>query len=414
MAENTLTGSNIVLLVFSALYLVISFILNFSFLVTLLKIRRLNRVDKSNYFLTHLILVDLICTFFIMVPNGYAIYDSRRLSREGCIVQTFFTTFFIGMTFTGLLLLAVERFVKYQFPIAHINFFTKRLTFDENDEVVGHSIAYKTMPIIAGLWLFNIFFSFVPFFQNFGDVQYFSNQSQCDYIYERFEWWIWLFFFLLMTVPFLVSLVLYGLTFRLIYKSDRIIKMKKSQFELTHARERRALGVEFFVNGLDMTRQPVNEFYYTHIIDPDDENLADEQCDYHVRNQLLSQYKYSSERSKAATFCLITVLSYFLIFPTFFLHFYRTYENLGSGSQNYADPAVLSRGLYTTFVWISYLLLVLKSALCLFQNRFYRNAFYQATNSRGFSGKFDFEKNMRKVKEVLEIGNSSKETQSSA
>lgn len=225
--SESFSQSDVFLTIVCAFYLAISFIFNFTFFITLIKQRRLNRIDKSNYFLTNLILADFISAFFILVPSGYGAYNSRFVEYSGCKVQTFFTTFFLSTHFFGLLIISIERFIRYQFPVWHINTFTQRLTYDENDNLVGEKLTYKIIIFIALIWLINIFISFIPFFGNNGDVQFFENQSQCDYIYERFVWWLWFLFWVVLTGPFLISTVLFVITLNLIFKSQRIVRIKR-------------------------------------------------------------------------------------------------------------------------------------------------------------------------------------------
>ncbi|CAF0821054.1 unnamed protein product [Brachionus calyciflorus] len=392
MVENTIGKSNIFLTILCCIILVCSFIFNFTLLVTLLKLRRLNRIDKSNYLLTHLIFVDFLSSFFILVPSGYAVYNSNSLDFNGCRIQTFFTTFFLSMTFHGLFVLTVERFIKYQFPIWHINNFTKRLKYDENDKLLTKSTGNKVFFIILIIWILNIFISFIPFFVNYSDIQYFTNQTQCDYIYEKFNWWLWLFFWLSLTVPFLGGLFFSFLTLRIIYVSDRRIKLQKRSEEFENRHFTNGKMVERIIEGIDITRQPANRIYYEHLVNPDEEESLNN--DFHVRNQLLSQFKYQTDKSKTITFLVILVLSYCLVFPIFVIHFYRTYNPSGGA---YDDETVVQRSTYTAFAWISYLALIIKSFVCLVQNRFYRHALYQSANCRGFSGVFDFQQELKNL-----------------
>jgi hypothetical protein len=135
---------------------------------------------------------------------------------------------------------------------------------------------------------------------------------------------------------------------------------------------------------------PENLPFYAHLInietlDDTHENMYN---DFHVRKQLLVQFKYDTERSKAATFFIITVLSYCCVFPLFVIHFYRAYNFDG---QTYDNPSVVTLGTYSTLVWISYMTLILKSLVCLVHNRFYRYSLYQSVNFRGFHGDYDYE-----------------------
>lgn len=227
MSQDTFAESDIFLTVVCAFYLAISFIFNFTFLITLLKQRRLNRIDKSNYLLTHLILVDFLSAFFILVPSGYGVYNSGELEYAGCKVQTFFTTFFLSTHFTGLLILSIERFIRYKWPVWHINTFTERLSYDENDNLVGENFTYKTILFIVIIWLINIFIAFIPFFGNVRDVQYFDIESQCDYMYEKFTWWLWLFFWVVLTGPCLIAFGLYITTLSIIFSTQRVIQIKR-------------------------------------------------------------------------------------------------------------------------------------------------------------------------------------------
>ena len=151
--------------------------------------------------------------------------------------------------------------------------------------------------------------------------------------------------------------------------------------------------IKFLIEGVDITRQPCNRIYYEHVVNPDSETDSETTVfnDFHVRNQLLAQYKYKSEKSKTLTFFIITIVSYVMVFPVFVLHFSRTYEN-----ENGAG-ALQNRGVYTAFVWISYSLIVVKALLCLAQNRFYRNALYQSANCKGFSGVYDFQHELKQA-----------------
>jgi hypothetical protein len=113
--------------------------------------------------------------------------------------------------------------------------------------------------------------------------------------------------------------------------------------------------------------------------------------DYHIRTQLLVQYKYDTEKSKSFTFMIITLLSIVFTFPILILHFYRTYNN-DLSSSDFDNPKLISHRVYTGFAWLSYLTLIIKSFICLVLNKFYRDAFYQAANCRGFDGLFDYER----------------------
>ena len=255
--DTTLQVSNIFLTVVCAFLLVASFVLNFTFLVTLLKLRRLNRLDKSNYLLTHLILADFLSSFFILVPSGYGVYNSLQLEFSACKLQTYFTTFFLTTHFSGLFILSVERYIRYKYPVWHINQFTRRLKYDENDgNVTSEPVRFKAGLFIGIVWLVNIFISFIPFFNNYSDVQYFPVESQCDYVYERFTWWLWLVFLALVTCPFLLSLVFFLLTLRLIFKSERIVQIKRTRFDLDNKRKKSTAtaAAENIIEGIRLTQ----------------------------------------------------------------------------------------------------------------------------------------------------------------
>lgn len=405
-----ISTSSIFLSVVCALLVLASIIFNFTFTLLLFKTRRLNRLDKSNFFLTHLILVDFICSLFVIFPSGYGIYKGT-LGFDGCRVQTFFYTLGLSMTFQGLLVISIERWIKYQFPIWHINNFTQRLKFDENDNLITKVQGHKTFGIIFLVWLLNIFIAFIPFFGNYGDIQYFYSQSQCDYIYEKFNWWLWIYFMIFMTLPFFASLVFFFMAFRKIHNSARIIKMKKAQYDIDETGRRRNSSernmAENVIEGLDVTRQPGSKIYYSHILDPDSVEEENEFNDFHIRNQLLALFKYDSEKSKTITFFIITVISYCIIFPIFVIHFYRAYNNTKTSADGtYDNTALVSRNTYTAFAWISYFTFILKAFLCLTQNKFYRHALYQSANVRGFAGYFDFEKELKTIQRKLKVSES--------
>lgn len=159
--------------------------------------------------------------------------------------------------------------------------------------------------------------------------------------------------------------------------------------------------VDTITEGVNITHQPCNRFYYEHIINPDEAtNELSTSNDLHVRNQLLVQYKYDTEKSKTTTFFLITVLSYVIVLPMFVIHFTRTYRNIDANATVY-DGAV-NRGVYTAFVWIAYTLLIIKSFLCLVQNRFYRHQLYKSANCRGFTGIYDFQHEIKMLVRKLD------------
>ena len=396
MGSNPLSVSNVFLSILAGLYLVANLIFNFSFLIILFKMVRFRKVDRSFFLVTHMIIVDFFSAFFILIIGGYGVFNSNYIESSNCHIQTYFINLFLGITFHGLMVLSVERFIRYQAPIWHINTFTRRLTYDEEERLVnvGKNKSWIVFVIIAVIWSLNIFMAFIPFFNNFNDIQFFDIQSQCDYIYENFQWWLWLFFWFNITLPFLISMVFYILTFRLIYKAHHRIRMRKAQFELEHYGERRGSidEAEHVIEGVDITRQPFNRFYYDDFCDPDvPEEEETYENDDHVRTQLLTQYKYDTERSQTITYCIIMILSYFLVFPVFVIHFYRTFNNPASSILFPDNPTVVAKSTYTTFVWISYVLLILKSAVCLIQNPFFRDNLYQSANMRGFRGSFDYE-----------------------
>ena len=405
---NVLSSSSIFLSIMCGLLVIASICLNFTFLVILLKTRRLYHVDKSNNLVTSMILVDFIATLFILIPAGYGVYNDYTLNEAGCHCMTWFSTFFLCMTFQGMCLISIERFLKYHKPIWHINFFTKRIVYDEIGNAVNDSASQgvKVFAVIASLWLLNIFIAFIPNFANFKDQQYFYSESQCDYIYEKYRWWLWIYFLIFVTAPFLASLIFFFLALKEAASSDRIVRMKSAQFKIEEDKRRSSLNernmAENVIEGLDITLQPGNKLYYAHILDYDrvPEDLRDNETnDFHVRDQLLMLFKYDSERGKLVSFIIITIVSYVLVFPMFVLHFTRAYNNGNrpDASGNYDDPNLINGSLYTAFVWISYLTLIVKAFFCIVQNKFYRHAFYQSANIRGFKGYFDFENQKKAI-----------------
>ena len=426
MAENTLGGDNILLVIACAFIWLFGFCINFTFLVTLLKMRRLNHLDKSNYLLTHLIALDLFITFLVVVPTGYSVYNSNSLSPTGCFVQLFFTTLFITVTFLGLLALNIERYIKYKYPVWHTNTFTVRLQFDDCDRVIREPCFHIVYAIIGVIWLVGIFVSFIPMFANYGQIQYYETQTQCDYVYERYIWWLYFFFFVIISTPVIIGFGVSMATYRVMHKAERSVKLKRAHFEANNKHSSSG-GDERVAKGVDVTLQPFNRFYYSHVLDeeelarltPDTEN---ESNDFHVRNQLLAQYKYDTERSKYFTFLYLLVINYLLLLPVFIIHFYRASNNTSttlattttitptsaststtSATTDYDNPTLVSRPVYTSFVLVFYMMFVAKSVVCLVQNRFYRYTLYQAANCRGFSGQFDFQKEVNKLKDMLEL-----------
>lgn len=414
----TISSSQIYLSIICGLFIVASFIINFSFFITLVKLRRLNRSDKSNFFLTHLIFADFLCAWFILIPSAFGVYNGDYLDIRACHLQLFFVSFYFSITFYGLLALSIERYLKYKYPLSHINFFTKRIKNDDENgaEVTGKSVFHKTLIIILGIWLLNIFIGVIPLFENYNDVSYFVNQSACDYRYENFKWWIHFYFWFSIVCPFLLSIIFFTLTFRLIFQNQVMIDKRKAQAKskkpmplsgcsyfcnlLLPRRARKRVAAEKYVSKLhkekqsnrvsDTTKLPENVSYYAHLINV--ETLNDEYennyNNFHVRKLLLVQFKYDTERSKTASFFIITVLTFCLVFPLYVIHFYRTYNSDGTDLDS---ESVVSKGTYSTFVWLSYLTLIVKTSVCMIHNKFYRYSFYQSANFRGFHGDYDFE-----------------------
>lgn len=437
--SSTLTTTNILVCILVLLILVAAACLNFTFFITLIKLRRLNSLDKSNALLTHLILVDFIAAFCVLIPSAYGIYNG--VGDASCHLQTWFSTFATACASLGLLVLSIERYVKYRWPVRHVNTFTVRLEYDKYDRVANEHHFHFSYFIIVAIWLTAIFVACIPLFGTYDRLEFFASQGQCSYTYETMKWWLWFWFICLVTLPFLVSLVLFFLTFRLIRASHRVVQMKRVQYELEASR-RQALAdryktrsqrkerIEPFVENLDVTLQPCNTFYYTHIVDDfrrarhavnrqeervEGEDYGDEYdygADFHVRNQLLAQYKYETEREKNKTFFIIAILNYVLVFPLIVCHFYRAYNNtdgLVNGSDDFDGRQPVNPGAYTTFVLVSFFTLLLKSLVCLTENDGYRQAFLQAANCRGFKGDFDFQKELKLIRDVLDIDESTDE-----
>lgn len=189
MTNQGLDFGSIFLTIVCAVILIVSICLNLSLLTTLLKVNRLRRTDRSNHFLTHLIFVDLACTILVCIPSGIGIYNMGSLDSITCHVQTYFTTFNFIMTFHGLLLLAIDRYLKFFHRKFHDETF---LTENRNAKI----ICLKTSAFIVPVWILDCFISFIPLFANFSDQEYFTVESQCDFIYENFAWWLWFFFFI--------------------------------------------------------------------------------------------------------------------------------------------------------------------------------------------------------------------------
>jgi hypothetical protein len=408
--KNVLDSSSIFLSILCGIFVIFTIVFNFTFLVILFKMKRLFQVDKSNLFVTSMLMVDFLCSFFILIPSGYGVYNDYFLNKPACRLHTWFTTFFFCMTFQGLFLVSIERFLRYKAPIWHINFFTKRIVYDDEGIPAPANSEFQTLKvllILLALWLFNIFISFIPIFGNIEDVQYFFSQSQCNYIYENFSWWLWVYFIIFVTLPFIGSLIFFFLALRIAELTRRMTKMNRTQYEVMENNRKKTLReknmAEYVVDGLDITLQPGNKLYYSHVLDPDriPEDLQNDVTnDFHVRNELLALYKHDTERGKLITFIVITLVTYCLFFPLMVIHFYRTYNNGNSPDEegSYDDPSVVARPTYTAFVWISYASLLVKSMICLLVNKFYRHQLYQSMNIRGFKGYFDYEKDVNIIK----------------
>jgi len=223
----TLGASSIFLTIVVAIIFVVSVALSLSLLLTSLKLRRLQHTDKSNYFLTHLILADLICCFFICIPSGYGVYNQNELDNNWCHLQTYFSSFFFIITFHGLLAIAIERYYKFFHTQRHEQLFST-----EAKESIFPICRNVLIPIIL-IWFFDIFFAFIPLFANFNDVQYFKIQAQCDYIYENFKWWLFIYFFFGITVPFIITIALFTLVFIEINKKKNQIRRRKLDEQVT-------------------------------------------------------------------------------------------------------------------------------------------------------------------------------------
>jgi hypothetical protein len=396
---NSLSGSSIFLIIVACIYLVANLAFNFSFIVILLKSTRFRLIDRSFFFVTQMVIVDFICAFIVLVISGVGVYNDSYIAPGPCHVQTYFETLFLGITFHSLLVLSVERFIRYQAPVFHINTFTRRLVYDDEERLVKvkDRCSWIVFLIIPLIWLVNIFFSLFPLFRNIDDIWFFNNESQCDYVYENFVWFLWLFFYVGILIPFLISMIFYALTFRLIILAKNRIKKRKAKFEREVYGEVRGKinETEHVVPGVDITMQPFNTIYYDHIIDCNEPETGIEN-DAHVRNQLLTQFKYDTESGQTLTYFLITLFSFLAVLPVYIIHFYRSYNNSTTAFDTFPDSKQLvGRGVYTAFVWLSYMTFLLKSMFCLIQNGFFRDALYQSANCQGFKGRHDYEKEMK-------------------
>lgn len=404
--DNVLNSSSVFLSIVCGLLIILTIIFNFTFIVILFKMRRLN-MDTSNYFVTLMALVDFCASFFILIPSGYGVYNDYYVGKAGCRAQNWFTTFFFGMTFQMLFVISIERYLKYHKPIWHINFFTKRMEYNpDTGEPQSSDQSNKSLRVLAillAILLLNIFIAFIPLFNNFEHVQYFYTESQCDYIYENMKWWLWIYFILFVSLPFFGSMVFFCLALQKAVMIKRWTNRANNQFMIDHVQDKK-LALKMNLANLvdvkkDITRQPCNALYYAHVLDISriGDEIIDNPCeqteenDFHVRNELLALYKYDTDKSKLITWIIVTLLSYCLLFPVICIHFYRAYNN-GVSGVTYDNPQLISHRTYTAFVWISYLTLVLKSMFCLIQNKFYRHAMYQSANIRGFTEYFQLQK----------------------
>ena len=130
-----------------------------------------------------------------------------------------------------------------------------------------------------------------------------------------------------------------------------------------------------------------------------------------------------NDAMKTLIYFIMLILSFIFVFPIYVVHFYRTYSFFSISSTNttattstIATTTISSTidydliydlnnpdwTVYTAFAWISYLNFIVKSLVAFIADNYYRDAFYQAANIRGFRGKhhYEYDKKAENVKEI--------------
>jgi hypothetical protein len=363
---NFFTDGLIFLMIVCILVLAASLCFNFLLLVTSLKLRRIRHTDKSNYFLSHLFVGDFLCSFFVLIPSAYGIYNNSSLDLSWCHVQTYFSTLSNLITFHGLLALSCERLLKFTHPDKHIAYFST--------EAKPSSLPACTRVscVLLPIWIIDIFFAFIPLFGNSSDQKYYLNESQCDYSYENFQWWLIFYFVLAIALPFLVTLIIFIIVLRIIHVQKKKVIENKQKHKIGFLRKK------ININKIKENAENLQVYSIEPAIDGkfsnDDPNSA------FAKKKLLNQFKYKTDKKKTVTFSIITIISFILVVPVFVLHFYRAFNNVNN----------LPWQLYTTLVWISYCNLFIKPLLCIATNSYYRSSIKQAAQIRGFHGNFNY------------------------
>jgi hypothetical protein len=392
MAESSLSTSTIFLVIICGLIVSVSLIINFTLWITLVKLRRLRHTDKSNYFLTNLIFTDFLFTCLICVPSGYGVYNDRLLTKVWCHIQTYFQTLSLLITFHGLLILSIDRYVKFKKPELHVRLFSTEA------QPSSLPACLRVTGVLLFMWIVDIILAFIPLYGNFNDLKYYSIQSQCDYTYENFIWWLWLLFIGFITVPFLLSILFYALTMNLVRKFNQKIRFNERSEQID-----RVINLSPGYGGDSLTgpatrkmninrTRDTNSAAQVYMVTKGAQKLVEANKKAQLNNEvsttnwfkkkkhILVQFKYKSDVKKAHTYFIITICSYIIILPVFVLHFYRSYKGTND----------IDWKLYTSFSWLSYGVLIIKSLLSFATNKYYVDALYQAANIRGFRGKFHF------------------------
>jgi hypothetical protein len=117
-----------------------------------------------------------------------------------------------------------------------------------------------------------------------------------------------------------------------------------------------------------------------------------------------------NDAMKTLIYFIMLIISFVFVFPIYVIHFYRTYTFFASytnttsttSSTTTISTSTTSSAIdydlenpdwtvYTAFAWISYLNFLVKSLVAFIADKYYRDAFYQAANIRGFRGKYHHE-----------------------
>ena len=148
------------------------------------------------------------------------------------------------------------------------------------------------------------------------------------------------------------------------------------------------------------------------------QNKSDNNAQYDVDSaqsviklrKIFDHVRDKNDANKTKTYFIILCVSFVCVFPVYVIHFYRVYNN--TSSKNYDNSDLIDWRVYTAFTFLSYAVFIIKALFAFAQNKFYRDAFYQAANIRGFRGKYHFQydnrQNVQEEEEEEEEANKGK------